>query len=363
MVILHVAALNNDKAQGPNTNVPQNIIYGNKYEKVALYNCSSVLKLNALPVEYVYNYNEYSSIKELPAPFNKPDIVIFHGIYFFKYIIISRYLLRNKIPYIIVPRCSLTYSAQKKSHLKKVLANILFFNKFVKDANSINYLTENEYIESKSFKIRDYYIVGNGVERKNNNKLHLDPNKFIVTFIGRIEWFHKGLDYLIEAINAGQEEFRKLNFKINLYGPDSKNLGSVKKINEMIKEYNIEDIVTLNEAVFGKAKEKILLETNLFIHTSRLEGQPTSVIEAINYGIPVLVTPGTNLCDIVSKYKLGYTSNFDVDDIKNKLIGAYYDRKNFGIISKNEKKYAAKNFDWDVIIKSNISNYKKVIGE
>lgn len=362
MVILHIASLSTEKFIGPNINVPKNVIYGNKYNKVALYNLNGNDIDSLENNKTLFKNSEYKIIDLLPEPFNNPDIVIFQGVYIYKFINIANKLKKKSIPYVITPRCSLTSAAQKKRSIKKIMGNFLFFNNFIKNAASINFLTKNEYLESKKFKFKDYYINGNGIELpKNTKKYNANVNdKFIVNFIGRIDWYHKGLDYLIEAINLGKNEFRKNNFKFNLYGPNRGN--SVEKIQELIRKYNISDLIEIKEQVYDLAKEKVLLDSDLFIHTSRLEGQPTSVIEAISYGIPVFVTPGTNITDIVNKNKLGFTTEFNINEIKNKLLDAYNKRIIFEEISKREIEYSKNNFDWNHIIEKNIQEYKKVIG-
>ena len=90
-----------------------------------------------------------------------------------------------------------------------------------------------------------------------------------------------------------------------------------------------------------------------------MEGHPTSVIEAINYGIPVIVTPGTNMLDEVKKYKLGFTCNLDSKSIFQCIKKSYDNRLKFDKISKNEIKYAKKNFNWDSIAIKTIKKYKK----
>lgn len=359
MVILHICGLNGDKSNGPTTNVTKNVTYSSKYEQTAFYNLADNTLNGLIDPNKIYLYKDYKNIKDLPEPFNNPDIVIFQSMYIKKFINIYKQLKKRNIPYIITPRGALTKTAQNKKKIKKILGNLIFFNKFIKNAVAINYLTKNEYEESKNFKIKDYFINGNGIEvpsrkRISNNK----RNTFNVNFIGRIEWHHKGLDYLIEAINEGKKEFREKKFQFNLYGPDRLNSYSI--LNKKIIEYEIEDLVTINPPVFDAEKENVYINSDIFIHTSRLEGQPTAVLEALGYGIPIFVTPGTNLLETVKENNLGFTSKFEIKDIKNNLLKAYKTLKNDNNnISKNCLNYSKNNFDWNIIVKKNISNYKK----
>ena len=45
----------------------------------------------------------------------------------------------------------MTKQAQNKRKLKKIIGNLLFFNKFIRGAAAIQYLTEEEKIESEKY--------------------------------------------------------------------------------------------------------------------------------------------------------------------------------------------------------------------
>ncbi|MEN1932826.1 glycosyltransferase [Escherichia coli] len=53
--------------------------------------------------------------------------------------------------------------------------------------------------------------------------------------------------------------------------------------------------------MFGLKKEEVLESNNIFIMTSRYEGLPVSVLEALAYGNICLLTEGTNMAKIVKK--------------------------------------------------------------
>lgn len=359
MVILHVANLENSKSAGPNINVPQNVIYGNLFENVGLYNLTTDNPPIKIDKDKYFSYRVYKNIKDLPKPFNNPDIVVFHGIYFIKYCQIAKQLNMNNIPYIIVPRCSLTKSAIKSKYLKKKVANLIFFNKFVENAKAIHFLTQNEYEESKSFKMNDYFVVGNGIELPQKYYKIKNREEFRITFVARYNIYHKGLDILLEAINKQQKWCRKNKVYLYLYGTDSDN--GLNYINNYVKKHKLSDIVKINGAVFDNEKEKVLLDSDIFIHTSRLEGQPTAVIEAISYGVPVIVTPGTNIMKEVSENCLGFISEFSTENVEETIINSYNSKKEFEKISKNEIEYAKKEFEWKKIVKKTIEEYKKIL--
>ena len=93
---------------------------------------------------------------------------------------------------------------------------------------------------------------------------------------------------------------------LHLYGPDDR--GSSKALKKLIKKLDLETNVTLHDPVYGDAKCKVLSDADLFCLTSRFEGHPIAVLEALSYGLPCLLTPGTNMAREVSVGKAGWSS-------------------------------------------------------
>jgi glycosyltransferase involved in cell wall biosynthesis len=58
--------------------------------------------------------------------------------------------------------------------------------------------------------------------------------------------------------------------------------------------------------VMGQEKWDLLASASLFIHTSRWEGMPFAVLEALALGRPVVITPETNVGRQVAQYGAGW---------------------------------------------------------
>ena len=61
------------------------------------------------------------------------------------------------------------------------------------------------------------------------------------------------------------------------------------------------------------------MNSDMFILTSRHEGFPMSILEALSYGLPVLITKGTNMTDLVHKASAGWTCETDPIEIAKTL--------------------------------------------
>lgn len=366
MIILHIASIDNDRSSGVSVIVPEHVRNQNRLVNVALLNCSGILiDTNNTVIDYpVFTTQQVKSgdISKLPKPFNKPDLVVFHGIYFPYFCKVTKYLLQLKIPYVIVPHGSLTSFAQQKKYLKKMLGNLIFFNKFIKNSVAIQYLTIEEQQNSSVWENKSY-VCGNGMYLHNNVKLNSlgKKKKFNLTFIGRMDPFHKGIDVLIEACNSISEDMRKNKIELSIFGTNYQNGKDV--IYDLIKRYKLEDIVKLGGPLYGDDKIEQLTNTDVFVLTSRFEGQPLGAMEALAMGIPAILTPGTNMADDVVKYECGWKADFSVSDIAEKIIDAYNSKNKLYTFSQNAINMAKNNYSWECIAQKSIEEYKKILLE
>ncbi|HEY8391053.1 MAG TPA: glycosyltransferase family 4 protein [Clostridia bacterium] len=356
MTVLHIASITKDKSNGINVVAPKHVFYQSEYANTALLNISNYQYQNSNIK--VFNGIEFSSLE---SPFNKPDLVVFHGLYYPKYIKISKYLSKNNIPYIIFPHGSLSKKAIKSDFfkfIKKALAHLLIFNSFIKKAKAIQFLSKGE--QKHSYFSKKGIIIPNGIELPQDYYRPIKNKEGInITFIGRKNKIHKGLDLLIKAANKVKNELLRHKVKINIYGPNRGNADNY--INNYIKKHGLDTIVFNHGPVFGQQKEQVLRETDIFVHTSRWEGLPTAVIEAMSYGIPVLVTRGTGIYDDVKKYQCGWAAETNAVSIADKLL--LLTKQKSKIIEYGKKAYEAviELFAWEKVAKDSIALYQSLL--
>lgn len=360
MNIIHITNLSNNKASGISSVVPHHIKWQSRFENVFWYNLND----KYVPSEELKNlYNglkDYFDLKTglLPQPFCNPDLVVFHGIYFYKYCKIANVLYKRNIPYIVVPHGSLTESAIKQKALKKKVGIALLFKKFLRNASAIQYLTEGEHEASGDKWNTNYIIIPNGCEMPAFQKRSFCKENLVGSFIGRKSIYYKGLDLLIEAIYLVKDQLITHNFKLLIFGPEEDS--SNKTLRELIAKYGIGNLVTIHDPVFGEEKEKILLDSDIFVLTSRTEGHPVALLEALSFGLPSLVTEGTNMDKEIIKYDAGWTARNNPESISQALLTAIKDCSKDNIKSKNAYILASK-YEWSNVAKITISKYKKII--
>ncbi|MCP3032934.1 glycosyltransferase family 4 protein [Halobacillus sp. A1] len=361
MIVLHIAPINTTRVNGFRFSVPGLIEAQNKLGiQAALLNIEKTKMFSEENLEKnnfkIYHYEGFN-LNKIKPPFNKPDLVVFHGVYKVEYISLYKCLSKLNIPYIIVPRVSLTKGAQNQKSIKKKISNLLLFNKFIYSSSSIQYLTENERKLSDNFNKKNF-VVGNGVDLPVSNDKIINK-KINLTFIGRFDINHKGLDVLMLAIIQLKEFLEKYDVKVNLYGSDFNN--GKKQLLRLTEENNLEDILSVNNAVFLKEKEEVLRKTDVFLATSRFEGHPMAVIEAMSYGIPCILTEGTNMLEELEKYDAGWKTELDPTRISASIAEAIQNPTELIVKGQNARKLTEENYTWESIGKKTIEFYEEVI--
>ncbi|SHJ34359.1 glycosyltransferase [Fibrobacter sp. UWP2] len=360
MNILYISNLSGNLWAGPNNSVPAQIRAQAKIDNVFWFNINhSKRKEWTQDGLDCKNLDDFPSgrLRDLPAPFNRPDIVVVEEFYCFPFCKLIADVQKQKIPYVIIPRSEMTVLAQKNKKWKKRVGNMLYFKKMAKKASGIQFLTEKEKIDSGDNWNKECFVIPNGIDLPEKQKKDFSVDGINASYIGRIEIYQKGLDLLLDAINDLKDDLLNNSFQLTIYGPNRD--GALEFLRRKIQDNFLEDIVSFNEGVFGQEKIDTLLDSDVFIMTSRFEGMPMGLIEALSYGIPCLVTKGTNLADEVRSADAGWIAENSVLSIKDALRTIIFTR-NFTEKGKNALSLS-KTYSWNEIAKQSSSFYKKII--
>lgn len=347
MNILFISHLGIGVSAGPHWSVPARVKAQKRYDNVLWVNTVEATLPHYHETGVYHTLSEYGkmSLDRLPEPFNHPDIVAFEGFYGVDEPHFAKELRKKDIPYIITPRGSLTHQARHNgSRLKKDIAHFLMFDGFLKGAAAIQYLTRQEQADSKSPCNRSY-VLPNGFTTPKVVKQRFSENGIRGIFIGRIDLYHKGLDNLVQAISSCLPLLEKVSFKLDVYGPLN---DDAKRLRQMAVEKGVEEFVNLKGEISGEAKQQALLDADVFFLTSRFEGHPMGLVEALAYGLPCLVSTGSNMREEIEAADAGWTCDTDDESLIQALFKMANEKDLFSDKSHNALTLA-KQYDWDLL--------------
>lgn len=241
-----------------------------------------------------------------------------------------------------------------KEHLQKVLKNHKKFERqwikadcfFVLANEFKNYLKElgiKVPIHLTTTKVNDQLI--QGISLKNKNKVST------ILFLARVEKA-KGVFISLDAFRILKLKYPEL--KIRIVG----NGNSLKDAMLNVENKKIKDVL-FTGALSGESLSKEFLNADLYIlPTTHGEGMPTSVLEAMAFGLPVISRPVGGLVDFFKNGEMGYLiESVSPEDYAAKIELLLNDEEKVAEISKNNAAYAQKHFMASKVVK----NLEKVL--
>lgn len=103
----------------------------------------------------------------------------------------------------------------------------------------------------------------------------------VISYTARLDIKVKGIDYLCKVANFLPEEWT-----IRVAGDGTTQ--EVKKFMSLIKENKVENKINFVGPLMGNKLVEHYVNSSIFISTSRTEGLPLVMIEAISYGLPII---------------------------------------------------------------------------
>lgn len=357
MKILHIAAYNNLYFNGVYA-----VLSELTKEQMKLGHQVRLLNIDnnegrTLPIEQKTGTQQ--DFRKLLEDYN-PDITILHGIYKWCYIGYIRTLDHLGIPYLVEPHGGTSKANARKNPLKKLIGRLLIGNRLISHAKAVIYLNQHEADNCiYSRRRQQYVIIPNGINKqpqKPMTAVHY-PIKFI--FLARIDIVDKALDILFPAIkrfNTNPNNKEKAEF--HFYGK-ARMPQYITVFNQYIKE--ADDNVFYHGPAFGQEKVNAFHSSDIFILTSRSEGMPISVLEALACGLPCLLTPQTNMADTIERYHCGWVTPLTVEAIAEHIRQVVREYPSIaGELSENARN-AVKELSWTHIAQKSLSCYEKYI--
>jgi glycosyltransferase involved in cell wall biosynthesis len=162
-------------------------------------------------------------------------------------------------------------------------------------------------------------------------------------FLGRLAIEQKGLDLLVKAYSAVRREHKFLPNLI-IAGPDYR--GGRAVLEALISRLGLGDKVQLIGPVFGETKCQLLAGAYVFVHPSRWEGMPLSILEALAQGTPCLVSQATGLSEWVEARGCGWCVGLGVNDLAKALVSLSSDPNEVLTKAQHARPFVTSDYSW-----------------
>lgn len=131
--------------------------------------------------------------------------------------------------------------------------------------------------------------------------------------IGRFTPLHKGIDLLIEAFHMFSQKDQEWNLDIVGEGTEE------KSFRKLISQYKLEDRITIHP--FTNNIQEYYANAQIYVLSSRWEGMPLVLVEAMAHGLPVVTSDLPVSKEIMGVFGM-YFENGNIEDLAQKLEDA-----------------------------------------
>lgn len=243
------------------------------------------------------------------------DVFHFHSVFQPE----NLWLSRSARTYVITPHGGYSsHSLADRNRLGKVAMLQLFEARYVAGATLVHIVSENERNDVRRIAPSvPVACIPNGIDREMLAPLPFSPRGPFL-YAGRIAVRQKGLDLLVASYARARRFAGPSMPDLILVGPDFR--GGRAQLQHLATRLDVSDHVAFRAAGSRSQLRDYLAEASVFVHTSRWEGLPLSVLEAMASGRPVLVTNGTNLAGEVRRAGAGVAVETNVQSITQGLM-------------------------------------------
>jgi glycosyltransferase involved in cell wall biosynthesis len=236
-------------------------------------------------------------------------VVHLHSVFLWPTWAAARTARRFGTPYLISPRGMLVKKLieMKSKHTKTAWIKLIERQNMERaSAIHVTSAIEAEELQRFGWRLPPIRMIPNGMDEvvvSCNDKVSMDVKEIaaeqpLVLFLGRISW-KKGLDRLLNAFAL------TVAGKLAVVGPDDENL--VPRLAQLASDLGITDQVRfLPRTVLGRDKDFLYRHAKVFVLPSYSENFGNSVLEAMQHGIPAVVTPEVGAAAIVRQCGGGF---------------------------------------------------------
>jgi glycosyltransferase involved in cell wall biosynthesis len=319
-----------------------------------------------LPPAALTRHASFSTWPALMREIAAADVVHLHSLYGFHDLVAWRACRRFGVPYILRPHGTLHPFVRRHHRRRKLIADLLFQNRVIRDATLISFTAESERDAALPY-IFGVPSVVVPTRFDLDGLAQLPPasvfraaypeirERRIVLFLGRLN-YKKGIEILIPAFAAAAS--RGADIHLVLAGPDG---GFAAEARDLVDRWGIGDRTTFTGQLSRGEVAEALAAADLFALPSHTENFGIAAAEAMAAGVPTLLSDEVDVgrdaarnaaCRVVSRSISAWTdaiSGLLADPVAARAMGA------------RARSYAFDAFSWSGVAEKLVAMYEEAI--
>ena len=221
---------------------------------------------------------------------------------------------------------------QENNHGLSISLQKMIRNWSINKSNLI--ITPSQHLKNFIDKIgfdKNIFVINNGVNIEQHNKVVLENNIIQLLVVSRLV-SQKNIDSIIKAVKVMENE----NIILNIVGDGSE----INNLKLLVKKYELDKKINFIGKIENTKLNEYLKDADIFIQASNYEGLPHSILEAMNFEIPILSTDVGGCSVLLNKGERGYIIPMPVSEVEisegiRKIINNKNEAKSKARLAKN----------------------------
>ncbi len=246
------------------------------------------------------------------------DLLHIHAIFSYSTTAAAFYARNFRVPYIIYPHGMLAPWPLRKSRIRKKLYLKALEQRTIDEASAIHFTAEDELSMSPVLG-KSRFVLPCIFEldqkpgaRSNGNQRGTKTN---VLFLSRIDP-KKGIETLIAALKKLADQGQEFIFTLAGSGDQAYE----DKVAAMIRNAGLLSRTVIKGFVTGEEKASAFKEADIFVLPSHQENFGLAVMEAMAFGLPVIISNEVNIHNEIAKAKAGLVVAAETDELFTAIL-------------------------------------------
>jgi glycosyltransferase involved in cell wall biosynthesis len=218
--------------------------------------------------------------------------------------------------------------------------------------HSVSHAVKSHYQEIYHNKSDKYTVVARARKLPKSNRSFIELKEELNIFTIARQEYQKGLLYLIEAVKNNKNKI-----VLRIAGREGDATNALK---QYIKSHHLEEKIIF--VGFTDNLQPFFMGSDAYVSASLFEGSPGSVIEAMSYGMPLLLSDIPEHKEVsIEGFNAVYFEQKNSEAISNLFDKVFQNKYDLNILGQNSFKHFSENFSEDIVYSKIFLMYKNII--